>query len=118
MAPTPSTLVKPTRPSDPSNGGTQPNPPVTLKLRKVGGNIAGFYSADGGKTQHFLGILAPGFDPKASLWLGLASTSLTDGRWTRWPTRTSCSPRWLQPDLRLHLHLRLRLRRQRVSKLA
>lgn len=65
--------------SDPNNGGTQPALPVILKLRKVGPNIAGFFSADGGKTQRFIGNLAPQFDPAASLLLGLAMTSSTDG---------------------------------------
>src|SRR5207248_2869592 len=67
--------------SDPNAAtpGTEPKPPITLKIRKVGGNFAGFYSADGGKTQHFVGILALGLDPKASVSLGLATTSLADG---------------------------------------
>ena len=67
--------------SDPNAtpAGTEPKPPVTLKIRKVGGNFAGFYSTDGGKTQHFVGILALGLDPTAPVWLGLATTSLADG---------------------------------------
>jgi carboxypeptidase family protein len=65
--------------TDPSNGGTAPALPIVLKMRKVGGNFASFYSADGGKTQHFIANLAPQFDPTASLLLGLATTSSTDG---------------------------------------
>jgi carboxypeptidase family protein len=65
--------------TDPNNGGTVPAAPITLKLRKVGATVAGFYSADGGKTQHFIGNLTPQFDPTASLILGMATTSLTDG---------------------------------------
>jgi hypothetical protein len=65
--------------TDPNNSGTQPNLPVILKLRKIGPNIAGFFSADGGKTQTFIGQLAPQFDPAASLLLGMATTSQTDG---------------------------------------
>jgi hypothetical protein len=65
--------------TDASNGGTQPGLPLLLKLRKVGPNFAGFYSTDGGKTQHFIGNLTPQFDPAASLLLGLATTSNTDG---------------------------------------
>jgi hypothetical protein len=65
--------------TDASNGGTQPSLPVALKIRKVGANFAGFYSTDGGKTQHLIGNLAPQFDPGAMLLLGLATTSDTDG---------------------------------------
>lgn len=65
--------------TDPSVGGTQPALPVMLKLRKVGPNIAGFFSADGGKTQRFVGNLAPQIDPGGSLLLGLAVTSGADG---------------------------------------
>ncbi len=65
--------------TDPNSGGTQPALPLTLKLRKVGPNVAGFYSTDGGKTQHFIGSLAPQFDPTASVLLGLATTSSADG---------------------------------------
>jgi hypothetical protein len=65
--------------TDPNNGGTQPATPVVLKLRKVGGAIAGFYSSDGGKTQHFIGTLTPQFDPAGTLRLGLAATSSSDG---------------------------------------
>jgi hypothetical protein len=65
--------------TDPNAGGTQPALPVILKLRKVGPNVAGFFSADGGKTQRFIGNLAPQFDPAASLLLGLATTSSSDG---------------------------------------
>lgn len=65
--------------TDASNGGTQPGLPLILKLRKMGPNFAGFYSTDGGKTQHFIGNLTPQFDPAASLLLGLATTSNTDG---------------------------------------
>ena len=65
--------------TDPGNGGTAPALPLILKMRKVGATFAGFYSTDGGKTQHFIGGLAPQFDPTASLLLGLATTSSTDG---------------------------------------
>jgi hypothetical protein len=65
--------------TDPNNSGTQPKAPIILKLRKAGGNFAGFYSADGGKTQQSAGLLAPQFDPAAALWLGIAATSLADG---------------------------------------
>jgi hypothetical protein len=65
--------------TDPNNGGTQPALPVILKLRKVGPTVAGFYSTDGGKTQRFIGNLTPQFDATASLLLGLATTSSTDG---------------------------------------
>jgi hypothetical protein len=65
--------------TDPGNGGTAPALPLILKMRKVGANFAGFFSADGGKTQHFIGNLAPQFDPTAALLLGLATTSNTDG---------------------------------------
>jgi hypothetical protein len=65
--------------TDTTNGGTQPSLPVMLKLRRVGGYFAGFYSTDGGKTQHLIGNLAPQFDPAASLLLGMAATSDTDG---------------------------------------
>jgi carboxypeptidase family protein len=65
--------------TDTSNGGKQPGLPLILKLRKVGANLAGFYSTDGGKTQFLIGNTAPQFDPTASLLLGLATTSNTDG---------------------------------------
>ena len=65
--------------TDPNNGGTQPPLPLILKVRKVGPNIAGFFSTDGGKTQRFIGNLAPQFDPAASLLLGLATASGSDG---------------------------------------
>jgi hypothetical protein len=65
--------------TDPNNGGTQPPLPLILKLRKVGPNIAGFFSTDGGKTQRFIGNLAPQFDPAAPLLLGLATASGSDG---------------------------------------
>ena len=50
---------------------TQPGLPMILKLRKVGANFAGFYSTDGGKTQHFIGLTTPQFDPAQPLLLGL-----------------------------------------------
>jgi hypothetical protein len=65
--------------TDASQGGTQPALPLILKLRKVGSSFAGFYSTDGGKTQRLIGHLSPQFDPAASLLLGLATTSNTDG---------------------------------------
>jgi hypothetical protein len=64
--------------TDPNNGGTQPAAPLMLKVRKVGAAVAGFYSTDGGKTQHFIGNLTPQFET-ASLLLGLATTSSSDG---------------------------------------
>lgn len=65
--------------TDPNEGGTQPALPLTLKIRKVGPNFAGFFSTDGGRTQRFIGHLSPQFDPTASLRLGLATTTNEDG---------------------------------------
>jgi hypothetical protein len=65
--------------TDATNGGTQPPLSVVLKIRKVGATMAGFFSANGGQTQSFIGNMAPQFDPAASLLLGLATTSLNDG---------------------------------------
>jgi hypothetical protein len=61
------------------DGGTQPALPIVLKIRKVGANFVGFYSTDGGATQHFIGHLAPQFAPGAPVLLGLATTTNEDG---------------------------------------
>jgi len=67
-----------TNPSNADTPGTQPALPTSIKLRRQGSPAAAYYSADGGKTEHFIGSFLPSF-AGTNLRIGVAFASGASG---------------------------------------